>query len=151
MMREPLIRIALRRGIVPATIALTLLLAACGGAADITPLPSGAEPPSDCARVDASGVITLSAKDIRFSTPCMVANAGEAFTIRFTNEESVAHDVAVYEDTSKSNEIMRGRVITGPDATIDYEVPALDAGERYFNCTVHPAMDGVLYVVAPSA
>lgn len=129
----------------------TLLLAACGGGADITPLPSGAEPPPDCARVDANGVITLSADNLEFSAPCMVANAGEAFTVHFTNNESVPHDVAVYEDSSKNNEVMRGEIITGPDATIDYEVPALEAGDRYFSCTVHPAMDGVLYVVEPGA
>ncbi len=117
----------------------------------MTPLPSGAEPPADCARVDADGVITLSARDIQFSAPCMVANAGEAFTIRFTNEEAVPHDVTVYSDSSKGNEIMRGEIITGPDKSIDYDVEAQDAGEYYFNCTVHPAMDGALYVVEPSA
>ena len=96
------------------------------------------------------GVITLSAKNIKFSAPCMVADAGDAFTIRFTNQESVPHDVAVYTDSSKDNEIMRGDVITGPDKTIDYSVEALDAGEYYFNCTVHPAMNGALYVVQPA-
>jgi len=142
---------ALRRGLLALAAGSTLLLAACSGGADITPLPSGAAPPADCARVDADGVITISAKDITYSVPCMVADAGEAFTIRFTNEEAVPHDVAVYRDTSKSNEIMRGEIITGPEKMIDYPVEALDAGEYYFNCTVHPAMDGALYVVEPSA
>lgn len=145
-----MIRSALRRGL-PLLAAGALFLAACGGGADLTPLPSGAEPPADCARVDADGVITLSAKNIQYSAPCLVANAGEAFTIRFTNEESVPHDVAVYTDSSTANEIMRGEVITGPNKTIDYPVEALDAGEYYFHCTVHPAMDGALYVVEPPA
>jgi len=141
----------LRRGLLSVAAAGILLLSACGGGADITPLPSGAAPPADCARVDADNVISISAKDIQFSVPCMVATAGEAFTIRFTNEEAVPHDVAVYRDSSTSDEIMRGEIITGPDKTIDYPVEALDAGEYYFHCTVHPAMDGALYVVAPSA
>jgi plastocyanin len=141
---------ALRSVLARLALAGLLILAGCGGGANITPLPSGAEPPADCARV-ADGVITLSAKNIKFSAPCLVANAGEAFTIRFTNEEAVPHDVAVYTDSSTTNEIMRGDPITGPNKTIDYHVEGLSAGEYFFHCTIHPAMNGALYVVAPAS
>jgi plastocyanin len=130
--------------------ALVVGLAACGGGASFTPLPSGAEPPSDCARVE-DGVVTIGADDLEFDAPCMVAIAGEAFTIHFENRENVPHDVAVYTDSSKENEIMRGDIITGPDKSIDYDVPAQDAGTYYFVCTVHPAMNGALYVVDAEA
>jgi plastocyanin len=127
---------------------LALTLAACSGGATVTPLPSGAEPPADCVRVDADGVITLSADNLEFSAPCMVADAGEAFTIRFTNNESQPHNVALYQDSSKANEIFRGDTITVPGESLDYPVEALDAGQYYFDCTVHPAeMNGTLYVV----
>ena len=107
---------------------------------------SGAEPPSNCARVE-DGVITIGARDLAFTQPCMVANAGEAFTIHFVNGDDMAHNVAVYNDSSKANEIMRGEIQPG-QGEIDYEVEALDAGEYYFDCTVHPAdMNGTLYVV----
>ena len=129
--------------------ALSIALVACSSGVSTTPLPSGAEPPADCARVDASGVITLSADDLEFSAPCMVANAGEAFTIRFTNDESVPHNVYVYRDSTKANEVSRGDTISGPDQSIDDPVEALDAGQYYFDCTIHPAeMNGILYVVA---
>ena len=129
--------------------ALSIALVACSSAVSTSPLPSGAEPPADCARVDASGVITLSADNLEFSAPCMVANAGQAFTIRFTNDESQPHNVAVYNDSTKANEIYRGEIVTGPDQSIDYPIEALDAGTYYFDCTVHPAeMNGPLYVVA---
>ena len=129
--------------------ALTIALVACSAGVSTTPLPSGAEPPADCARVDADGVITLSADNLEFSAPCMVANAGEAFTIRFTNNESQPHNVALYNDSTKANEIYRGEIVTGPNQSIDYPIEALDAGQYYFDCTVHPAdMKGTLYVVA---
>ena len=94
-----------------------------------------------------NGVIEIGARDLAFTQPCMVANAGEAFTIHFVNADAMPHDVAIYNDSSKSNEIMRGEVQPG-QGEIDYEVEALDAGQYYFDCTVHPAdMNGTLYVV----
>jgi plastocyanin len=128
--------------------ALTIALVACSSGVSSTPLPSGAEPPADCARVDANGVITLSADDLEFSAPCMVANAGQAFTIAFANNESEPHNVAVYQDSTKANEVFRGEIISGPDQSLDYPIEALDAGEYYFECSVHLEMNGTLYVVA---
>ncbi|HSM37773.1 MAG TPA: hypothetical protein VK838_00425, partial [Candidatus Limnocylindrales bacterium] len=57
-------------------------------------------------------------------------------------------NVAVYTDASRSHEIMRGEIITGAAKTVDYPVDALAAGDYYFDCIVHPAMDGALYVIA---
>ncbi|HSM38448.1 MAG TPA: hypothetical protein VK838_03880, partial [Candidatus Limnocylindrales bacterium] len=132
-----MIRLPLGRALVPPVLLASFLLSACGGGVAVTPRPSGAEPPADCARVDAQGVITLSANDLQFSAPCMVAEAGKAFVIRFTNQEAVSHNVAVYTDASRSNEIMRGEIITGPAKTVDYPVDALAAGDYYFDCIVH--------------
>jgi plastocyanin len=123
-----------------------LVLAACSAGPSTTPLPSGAEPPSDCVRVE-NGVINIGARDLGFTAPCMVANAGEAFTIHFTNADAMPHNVAIYTDSSTDNEIMRGEIQTG-SGEIDYDVEALDVGQYYFDCTVHPAdMNGTLYVV----
>lgn len=127
---------------------VTLALVACSaGSTDWTPLPSGADPPAACARANADGVIAISPDQLRFSAPCMVAPAGVAFVVRFTNDESEAHNVAIYGDRSKADAVEVGEVITGPDKSIDYPVEALAAGEYYFDCTVHPAaMNGALYV-----
>ncbi len=127
---------------------LSLALAACSSAtADWTPLPSGAEPPANCARADADGVIEISADNLRFSTPCMVAPAGVAFVIRLTNDESEAHNVSIYGDHAKGTTYLTGETFSGPQVTKDYEVEALAAGEYYFDCIVHPAdMNGALYV-----
>ena len=134
------------RRLLPVATLFVIVLAACSGAASTTPLPSGAEPPADCVRVE-DGVITIGARELAFTAPCMVANAGEAFTIHFVNGDAMPHNVAVYNDSSKANEILRGEIQPG-QGEIDYEVEALDAGEYYFDCTVHPAdMTGTLYVV----
>ena len=129
-------------------MALVLALAACSqGSAQWTPLPSGAEPPAACARVDADGVIAISADQLRFSAPCMAAPAGLAFVVRFTNNESELHNVAIYTDRSKGTSVTVGDTITGPDKTVDYPADAVAAGDYYFECTIHPAaMNGALYV-----
>jgi plastocyanin len=131
-------------------VSLALAVAACSsgtGSAEWTPLPSGAEPPADCARADADGVIAISADQLAYSVPCMVAPAGSAFVVRFTNHESEAHNVAIWKDRSKETSITVGDTITGPDKTVDYPVDVLVAGDYYFDCSVHPAMmRGALYV-----
>ena len=130
-------------------MALTsLALAACSqGSAEWTPLPSGAEPPAACARADADGVVALSADQLRFSAPCMAAAAGLAFVVRFTNDESEPHNVAIYTDRSKATSVTVGDTITGPNKTVDYAVDGQAAGDYFFVCTIHPAtMNGALYV-----
>ncbi len=130
----------------PALFVLTL--AGCSaGSADWTPLPSGAEPPANCARADADGVIEISADQLRFSAPCMVAPAGVAFVIRFTNNEPGVHNVAIYADRSRATTRMQGDTFSGPQVTMDYAVDALPVGDDYFDCVIHPAeMNGALYL-----
>jgi len=135
------------RAVLPAALALLLSLAACSSSAtDWTPLPSGAEPPVACARADADGVIEISVDDLAFSSPCMVAAAGVDFVVRLTNHESAPHNVAVYADRAKSSVYLEGDHFSGPEKTIDYAVEALAAGDYYFECNLHPSMNGALYV-----
>jgi plastocyanin len=124
------------------TVALLLtMLAGCGPAA----LPSFSR--ADCAQANADGVIVISADHLKFSAPCMIAPAGIDFTIRFINHEGMAHDVAIYDDASRANQVFQGDTISGPAATVDYPIRAMSAGEYYFDCIVHPGdMHGTLLV-----
>ena len=131
-----------RARLLPA-LAATLLLAACGG----TPTSSTPAASVACLQADGANVVELSAQNLRFSAACIEVAAGEPITIEFTNLESQPHNVAVYQDSSKATEVMRGDIVTGPDATATYEVPALEAGDHYFDCTIHTAMNGVLRAV----
>ncbi len=137
----------LRRSAVSLPIALALLLGACTTASSPstgTASGGGAPDMSECAQVT-DGVITITAEDVAFDAPCMVANAGEAFTIHLVNNDLLPHDVAVYREAAMTNEIARGETVE--QGEMDYPVDALDAGEYYFVCTVHPNMNGTLYVV----
>jgi plastocyanin len=135
---------ALRRG---ATLSLTLglvaALAACGGDTDSPPASGGGTGGGTVAVVD--GNVDLSADDLAFDASTIEAPAGEAFTITFTNLETQPHNVAVLTEEG-GDEIVRGEVITGPDAEDVVEVPALEPGEYYFLCDVHPEMNGTIVV-----
>ena len=120
---------------------LLAVLAGCGAG----PVPTVSM--DDCVRADASGVITISANAMRFSAACMIAPADQPFVIHFINREGTPHEVAIYDDASRANERFRGDTISGPDATIDYPIRAMPAGEYYFDCIIHPAdMRGTLFV-----
>ena len=136
---------ALRRGtLLTLSLSLALALVACGGGDDGSPAASdGASAGGTVAVVD--GNVDISADDLVFDASVIEAPAGEEFTITFTNLESQPHNVAV--DTEEGgDEIVTGEVITGPDATTTITVPALDPGEYYFVCDVHPDMNGTIVV-----
>jgi plastocyanin len=75
-----------------------------------------------------------------FDTDCLAAPAGEAFTVEFTNEDSVVHDWALYRDPSAQEHLGGGSVdepiAAGRSET--YEVDPLEPGRYFFRCDFHP-------------
>jgi plastocyanin len=139
------IRFLLRRGTaVTAVVALFVLLAACsspsepGGDATDDPAAGG----GTVAVTD--GSVDLSAASLEFDANVIEATAGEAFTINLTNDDSAPHNVSVYTEEG-GEEIVRGDVIEG-GATTEVQVEALDAGEYFFVCDIHPEMNGTVVV-----
>jgi cytochrome c oxidase subunit 2 len=84
-------------------------------------------------------VVELSAQDIAYDTKTLTAPANEAFTLRFTNHDSVVHDVVIYD--ADNNEVFRSGDLTGPDASQDFGVPALPPGTYTYICSYHPVPD----------
>jgi plastocyanin len=95
--------------------------------------PGGAEP------------ATVVAQGIAFDTDTISLPADQPSTLTFDNRDSVPHNIAIYTDSSLSEALFQGEIVTGP-ATLQYEVPPLPAGEYYFHCDVHPNMNGTVTV-----
>jgi len=139
-----------------AAIGLTSLLAfalvACssgdGASTPATEAPAGSQAAggdsgSGTATVS-DGAVTITAADMAFDASTIEATAGEAFTITFTNNDSVPHNIAIYTEEG-GDAIVQGEVINGGE-TVEVEVPAQEAGDYYFQCDVHPEMNGTLAV-----
>ena len=95
-----------------------------------------------------AAVLQLSANNIAFDTLQLEAPAGKPFVIEFTNLEAVQHNVAIVAPGG-GEPLFSGEHITGPDETIQYQIPALEPGEYQFICEIHPgvpAMIGTLTV-----
>ena len=126
-------------------IALGVLLVACSTPAESSAAPGESTDGSGGGTVAVvDGVVELTAADLRFDATVIEAPAGEAFTISFTNNDSAPHNVAVYTEEG-GDEIATSDPINEGE-TLEVEVPALDAGEYFFVCDIHPDMNGTVVV-----
>jgi plastocyanin len=83
---------------------------------------------------------------VSFETSTLVVPAGRPFDLIFHNkQEGVPHNVKLTESSAATNVLFDGEIVTGP-TDITYNVPAIDEGDYYFLCQVHPNMNGTLQV-----
>ena len=90
--------------------------------------------------------LNISSVDLQFSTDEIVLPAGEEAEIAYANEDasSIQHNISIYEEEGGAD-LFTGDVIPGGQSTT-YSVPALDKGEYYFQCDIHPGMNGTVTV-----
>ncbi len=139
---------ALRRG---ATLSITILLAlaliACtaedGGSSEPAAASGGAGGGSGTATV-ADGAVEISAANLEFNVTTIEATAGEEFTITLVNDDSAPHNISIYTEEG-GEQIVLGDTAEG-GATVETQVSALEAGEYYFQCDIHPDMNGTVVV-----
>ena len=96
--------------------------------------------------VAGGGGVTVAAQDIAFDTDTIELPADAPATITFDNRDAgVQHNISIYSDSSLGQALFQGDLVTGP-GTAEYPIPPQPAGEYYFQCDVHPAMNGRVVV-----
>lgn len=92
------------------------------------------------------GGLKVSAKGLAFDTKEIALSSGGPATIEFDNQEAQPHNIAVYEGTSAGGKsVFKGEIFTGP-AKRKYSFAAPPPGRYYFQCDVHPTMNGTVVV-----
>jgi plastocyanin len=131
---------ALRRGaLITLTLVVGSVLAACGGGSENGGGGGGT------ATVE-SGAVTVTAEEsLVFDVGTIEATAGEAFTITLVNNDTAPHNITIY--TEEGGEVIGEVGATAEaDQTVETEVPALEPGTYYFQCDIHPDMNGTVVV-----
>lgn len=107
----------------------------------------GAGEPADVQTASAQATgLELTASGVAFDTKELEFKAGEKTTLPFTNDDAVAHNFSIYEDDSAAKDLFLGQE-TAPGSSVDYSIPALDKGEYFFRCDIHPSsMTGTITV-----
>jgi plastocyanin len=132
-------RFTLRRGaLLSLTLALGLLLAACGGT-------TGSDNSSGGTIAVVDGIAEISADDLAFDAATITAPAGQPFTVAFANLDSMPHNFSVYVEEG-GDLIAEGEIINEGE-TDEVEVEGLSAGEYFFVCDLHAGeMKGTIVV-----
>src|ERR671919_617681 len=101
-------------------------------------------------------VITIGMSRILLNVPSEIAvviaiavAAGEETTLTFVNDDSSStqHNISIYANEEAQDNLFEGQVIPGGQEA-EYQVPPQKKGEYYFQCDVHPSMNGTVRVTA---
>lgn len=92
------------------------------------------------------GEMTISAANVQFDTQELTFPADQETTLTLNNEDSVEHNLSIYETEDAEQDLFIGPNVA-PGASVDYDVPAMPAGEYFFRCDLHPtSMIGTAFV-----
>jgi plastocyanin len=104
--------------------------------------PAEAAPPEE----GDSGAVVLVVQNVAFDTDEISLTADEESEVTLNNEDAAAHNFSIYEDDSAEADLFTGAEV-GPGASTSYSVPALEKGEYFFRCDLHPSsMTGTVVV-----
>ncbi len=93
---------------------------------------------------DTASGLSITAEGLAFNSDELGLPAGEEAELAFRNDDSVEHNVSIYEEEG-GKDLFTGEVIGG-GVTTAYAIPALEKGEYYFQCDLHPGMNGTVVV-----
>jgi plastocyanin len=130
------------------SLAFAITLAAGAGSAAAVTRP-GMQMGTTCSPQGTS--LSITAMNTKFDKDCLAVSAGQPFTIRFYNQDSIGHSVAILPSHTSTQPFFRGDIVAGPKA-VTYSVPALTApGTYHFHCDVHPNLMMGTFIVAEAA
>jgi plastocyanin len=87
--------------------------------------------------------VAISAENLSFNVKELKIPAGKAFEIAFNNKDSQPHNIEILEAQGSPNSLFKGDIVTGPKS-VKYKVKSISAGHFYFQCDVHPTMNGTV-------
>jgi plastocyanin len=90
-------------------------------------------------------VVSVTARNLAFEPASFTLSAGAPAAIEFQNQDPLPHNIAIYRDSSASENLFRGEIFSGP-ATRRYTFTAPPPGTYFFRCDVHPTMTGTVTV-----
>jgi hypothetical protein len=128
---DPLRRLGLVLGI-------ALAVAACSGGAGGGGLGYASPPAS----LDPNSP-TVTAVNVAFAANQVAVPANTPFVLVFDNQDTVGHNVSIYQDAAYHQAVFLGAIFSGP-STRWYPVPALAPGTYSFRCDVHANMTGTI-------
>jgi plastocyanin len=105
------------------------LLAACSG----TGAPSASIDPN---------APSLTATGQKFDTTELDVPADTAFDLVLHNDDAVQHNVSIYSDEGHTQRVFGGEFAN--TGTHVYHVQALAPATYYFQCDIHPSMNGIV-------
>jgi len=74
-----------------------------------------------------------------FDKTTLTVPAGSQININFDNkDEGIPHNFAVYTDSTATQSIFAGQIITGPATTTYTFTAPSQPGTYFFRCDVHP-------------
>ncbi|MDL2334732.1 MAG: cupredoxin domain-containing protein [Chloroflexota bacterium] len=87
---------------------------------------------------------------VSFDSKLLIVPAGRPFDLVFDNNNAgVPHNVKIGDSAAMATVIFDGEVVTGA-AQVTYHVPAISQGDYYFECKIHPNMNGTLRALPES-
>jgi plastocyanin len=120
--------IAIARGAVVA-VAAAAVIAACSPAVE-APVSFNPDSPQ------------LTAKGNQFDTTELDVPGDSGFDLVLHNEDPIQHNVSIYADESHTQRLFAGDFAN--QGTHVYHVQSLAPGTYYFECDIHPTMNGIV-------
>lgn len=89
--------------------------------------------------------LSVTAANLAFDARQLVLKSGAPLVINFANKDTVQHNIAIYrtpqDAQAQTSSLFKGTLINA-GATTAYRVPVLQPGTYYFQCDIHPTMNG---------